>query len=361
MIWEANKKILLLIIIGLVLSNVLMPSTVESFIWGRADETIYIGIYKAWNSTAHISAAVPLLLKALDGVKWRYKGRIYEFKASVLEFRDIIKGELDRYDTLVFPGNGYYFLESFLDNFYNNRWKDNIRKFVENGGGYVGTCGAAIMACQNPVIGWPFIKTLGIVNLYAYETIFNEAQYYLQDGLGIPVLIHIKYSLNPIFKGFYGSLRSINYFGGPAFLPAHKHDRKYGRITVLATYATEPSEIAPIHRQPILGGGLVKTNLEGKYAAIATTYGKGRVVLFGPHPELWSWRIDKVLSKNASRIEEGINARGKWYRWKEGLPIPNYNMWIVKRSIAWTVGKLGLSEITSRRAAIDRTFQPQST
>ncbi|MCD6571789.1 MAG: hypothetical protein J7K62_00775 [Thermoplasmata archaeon] len=361
MVWEADRKILPILIVILLLSSILVPLNAGSFRWGKADETIHVGVYKAWNSTAHVSAAVPLLLKYLDGAKWKYRGKTYEFKASIVEFKDVIQGKLEKYDALVLPGNGYYMLESFLDMFYNNRWKDNMRKFVENGGGYIGTCGAAIIACQNPVVGWPFIKTMGIVNLYAYETVLNEAQYYLQDGLGIPALIHIKHSLNPIFKGFYGSLRSINYFGGPAFIPAHKHDKKYGRIVVLATYATEPSEVAPIHRPPVFGGGMVKTNLKGKYAVIATTYGKGRVVLFGPHPELWSWRIDKVLSDNESRIEEGINARGKWYRWKEGIPIPNYNMWMIKRSIAWTVGKLSLSEKTQQVTTVERAIQPQST
>lgn len=360
MLREARKKIIIATIIVLFLFNTLAPLHGVSFKWRKSYKIIYVGVYKAWNSTAHISTAVPLLLKSLDGVKWRYRGKTYKFRTSIVDFRDVIEGKLDRYDTLVLPGNGYYMLESFFDNFYNNKWKENIKRFVENGGGYIGTCGAAIIACQNPILGWPFIKTLDMVNLYAYETIFNEAQYYLQDGFGIPVLIHIKYSLNPIFKGFYGSLRSINYFGGPAFIPAHKHDKRYGRILVLATYATEPSEIAPIHRQPIFGGGLVKTNLKGKYAVIATTYGKGRVVLFGPHPELWSWRIDKVLSKNNSRIEEGINARGKWYRWKEGIPIPNYNMWMIKRSIAWTAGKMSLTE-TSPQKTIVKTSQPQST
>jgi len=54
---------------------------------------------------------------------------------------------------------------------------------------------------------------------------------------------------------------------------------------VLATYAEEPSEVAPIHRQLLFGGGKVKTHQKGEYAVIATSYGNGKVVLFGPHPE----------------------------------------------------------------------------
>ena len=87
----------------------------------------------------------------------------------------------------------------------------------------------------------------------------------------------------------YGSYRSTRYGGGPGMYFAGSNDGKCGEVVPLAVYAEEPMEVAPIHHWKWDRGWKIASNIttdiKGQYAAIATTYGEGRVILFGPHPE----------------------------------------------------------------------------
>ena len=74
--------------------------------------------------------------------------------------------------------------------------------------------------------------------------------------------------------------------------------------------------------------------LKGEYAAIATTYGKGRIVLFGPHPEKKTF-----FGGHIEEFPVRKNTRFTWfiYNWSDGIPSDeNYNWWMLRRSVAWT-------------------------
>lgn len=79
----------------------------------------------------------------------------------------------------------------------------------------------------------------------------------------------------------------------------------------------------------------VTTDVKGQYAAVASTYGDGRVALFGPHPEKPTWF--------GGHVEEfPVRPRAgpfTWYiyNWSDGtLSAPSYNWWMLRRSVAWT-------------------------
>jgi hypothetical protein len=81
----------------------------------------------------------------------------------------------------------------------------------------------------------------------------------------------------------------------------------------------------------------IKTDIKGQYAAIATTYGEGKVVLFGPHPERKTFFDGYV---------EEVTVRPKlapftWfiYNWiSNNSSIISYNWWMLRRSVAWLAG-----------------------
>ncbi|MFO8132450.1 MAG: hypothetical protein R6U10_00710 [Thermoplasmatota archaeon] len=144
-----------------------------------------------------------------------------------------------------------------------------------------------------------------------------------------------------IFKGYQESYRYITYAGGPGMYPADTADSRRGALIPLLTYNEEPMETKPIHYwRPALTGwkilANVTTDLYGTYAGVATTYNKGRVALYGPHPE------------------DGVVVNGTIHEYRDyGIPsffLPfetyvfnyvgtslgeTYNWWIVRRSVAW--------------------------
>jgi putative intracellular protease/amidase len=152
--------------------------------------------------------------------------------------------KLSTFDLLIMPGGdgGRYYLES------SNISGSAIRNFISNGGGYLGVCAGAYAACQH-VDGW-------------------------YDGWGIAPHIRCKEvnyignlsvnmtSYGQSLFGISGN-RTLKHWNGPAMYST-------GGWRPFATYTDNTS------------------GYQG-YAAIAGDYyGKGRVVLIGPHPELTS-------------------------------------------------------------------------
>ena len=290
---------------------------------------------------------VQITKNLLHNFSFVYNNVTYVFKVDLVDFQDIVMGKLASYDVFEVPGGVIYYLQTIWDNLlYLGTWKRNIREFVANGGGYVGTCGGSTMASQDPIIFWPVVHSIGFVNLRANVDALNEGQYisqyiFTKIGYGIPIKISIKNSTNPIFFDHYGENRSIRWWASPSLYDSKSLSGNplFGKIEVLATYAEEPSEVAPIHRQLIFGGGRVRTHQKGEYAVVATNYGDGRVVLFGPHPEYSTWV--NISGNPEDNIREGVSWRGKWYLWVGGEKTSfDYNWWMLRRAVAWTSNKV---------------------
>jgi len=278
------------------------------------------------------------------GCSWESNGVEYKIVPSIIGREDIVRKHVlrkENFDVLLIPGSGRPYFDA-----YDLRWRTEVKKFVEGGGGYVGICGGANLASMGFHEGLSAnifldMSTLKIANVYVNDQQYEEWQYLWKSNwkYGLPPInIYINESGNPIMEGFYGTYRSIRYGGGPGMYPAGIKNEKFGEIVPLAIYAEEPMEVAPIHHWKWDGewkmASNITTDIKGQYAAIATTYGDGRVVLFGPHPEK-----NTFFGGDIEEFPVRKNTRFTWfiYNWSDGIPSDeDYNWWMLQRSVAWS-------------------------
>ena len=276
---------------------------------------------------------------------WMENGVKYVIKAEIINKREILNGEIFRYDVFIIPGSGRPYLDALQP-----RWRNNIIKFIENGGGYIGICGGANLASlgfkekfsANSLLNAGMLK---IANIYVNDEQDEEWQYLWKSNWrygGVPIKVFIPENEVPIFDGFYGGYRNIRYWGGPGMFDGDTKDEKMGKVIPIAIYAEEPMEVAPLHYWKWENGEWiayknVTTDIKGQYAAIATTYGKGRIVLFGPHPERKTF-FDGYVREFPVRPNI---APFTWfiYEWvSNNASVISYNWWILRRSVAWVAG-----------------------
>jgi len=304
--------------------------------------------------------------------KWNDTNPFYTFELEKITDKDIINGKLNtkNYDLFIFPGIGRGYIHLF-DKPFPTPWKNNIRKFVRNGGGYLGICGGAVVAgyglANKPETHWEKIAdkvALRIANVKVYQEIclpFEGEKVgqtaYMWYGSGIPAKVKLNKE-HPIFSSFPKKFWTIRHIGGPAFVEISK------KVDVLAIYSKELSDIAPVHvwkwgpllrKKEVPEGDIlkylkkkgmkelidlkdwdkqkemIKTNLKGKAAVVANEYGKGRVVIFGPHPEYPSWKGGYI--EEAEDIPH--NRLGELFKWRSNRWVNNE--WIILRAAAWAV------------------------
>lgn len=163
-------------------------------------------------------------------------------------------GALDRADVLVVPGGSSVQEARSL----GALGRDKVREFIKNGGGYIGTC-AGLCLLMESASHHP--DMLGVV------------PFKFAGGAGghvdAPVYFNSRAeSLAGIKKG----VRHIRYAQGPVPLPSLPVDG--AEIEVVASYASDINPRSKIRR-----------SLAGEAAAVAGTYGKGRIFALAVHPE----------------------------------------------------------------------------
>ncbi|HDN96238.1 MAG TPA: hypothetical protein ENG71_04150 [Thermoplasmatales archaeon] len=279
-----------------------------------------------------ISPSVNLIEKACH-YGW-IADKNYEMEVERIGYKEVMEG-LSSYDVLVIGASGRQYFHGL-----NPKWRENVKKFIANGGGYVGICGGAnIMSkgYEKPRHPLDFIITksaLEIVDAYINDDQCGEWQYLWKEGVAdepprgnIPIKNEIVAN-HPIFAGM--KERYITYGGGPGL---------YGMKNAkgLAVYTEEPMDVAPLHYWIWLGKWIpykkIRTDIKGYYSCAEAKYGKGKVIIFGGHPEI-------PPSFNASIVEYfGLsiyNIPRFVYAWKGGEQKNySYNWWILRRSIAY--------------------------
>ena len=326
-----------------IVSIILIPSF--QFSESKAQKTVYIDI-AVYPS---IVPAIKVLEYALQ-YGWTIGSIHYQFNISEISMMEAAgRGakplSVENYDVFVIGASARQYIHGI-----DSRWKDNVRNFVASGGGYVGICGGANEASQGMQNPSTIIDriidagVLGIANVYVNDNQEQEWQYlYKSAGLegGVPIACEIKD--HPILNVSPDNPRIIRYEGGPGMYPADKTDPLLGEIVPIAVYAEEVSEKAPIHFWKKVGGewqieAPVVTDVKGEYAAIATTYGEGRVALFGPHPEertVLGGHVEEFLG----RSKYTLFRKDYLYKWVDGKEVDwSYNWWMLRRAVAWAAG-----------------------
>lgn len=174
---------------------------------------------------------------------------VHEVKGEAIR-----EGQLARYDVLFVPGGSASKEAAGLD----DKGREEIRKFVRNGGGYLGICAGAYLAtCDYP---W----ALHILN----ARVLDKEHWDRGNG-------EVEIALSERGREMLGSKQemvSIHYAQGPLLAPGN-HKELPGYAT-LATFRTQVAK-----------NGAPRDVMPGATAMAAAEFGKGRVLCFSPHPE----------------------------------------------------------------------------
>ncbi len=176
-----------------------------------------------------------------------------EATTVIMSGEDVATQNLAAYDVLVFPGGS----GSGQSKGIGEAGLKNVREFVGNGGGYVGICAGAYLACSN------FSWGLGILNAGTVSSKWRRGQAILDLEMteaGKPLLGDVP----GVFK--------VRYNNGPILKPWTRTDLP--AYTPLSVFRTEVAKY----------GSPEGVQVNAPAQAIGT-FGKGRVFVSSPHPE----------------------------------------------------------------------------
>ena len=178
-----------------------------------------------------------------------------DWEAAYVSSEEIQKGALEDFDVVFFPGGSASAQRKSLG---DEGWKQ-LWSFLEDGGGYVGTCAGAYLALYSES------REEGrLINAELQEGEWERGEATLEIELtdeGREIL------------GDYAGLVNVSYQNGPIFHPAN-----YSKLPPYRVLAFFRSEIAENN---------APKGVQIDSPAIAVgEYGKGRVVILSPHPEL---------------------------------------------------------------------------
>ena len=197
--------------------------------------------------------------QGMDGHSALALGRAFQWMGcdvDMVHAANIKTGCLEHFDILAFPGgesNPNPWDELGYDG------KSKIQSFLRDGGGYVGICLGALFACDNCDF-WG--ANLGTDDLYldVFPGLAHCGQEEIAPKGSWPLMTYLKFSdqSHTISDSFPDRIKIVMYPNGPYFQP-YKHKN----VTVMATF-----------------------EITGNPAMVAFEYGKGKVFLSGPHPEI---------------------------------------------------------------------------
>ncbi len=174
-------------------------------------------------------------------------------KVTALKPEEMGTRDLSEFDVVIFSGGS----GSAQSKAIGDAGRENVRKFVEKGGGYLGICAGAYLACAG------FDWGIGILNA---KTVSNK----WQRGGGM-----VRAELTDSGREFFGPVAgqfTIRYNNGPIIQPLGRKDLP--AYQVAAYFRTEMAK----NNTPV--GVMVNSP-----AAVFAPYGKGRVITISPHSE----------------------------------------------------------------------------
>lgn len=175
------------------------------------------------------------------------------FAVTELMGENVRQGALSAQQVFVSPGGG----ASIQSRSLGPDGMEKLKKFVHDGGGFVGICAGAYLAAQNNPL------PLAIVAARMPSPKWDRG------------VAHLKIELTPAGQKFFGETErffTMRYFNGPVLTP----DPDCG---------IEPYEVLAYFREEIAENGTPVGVQKDTAAITLSRYGKGRVVLFSAHPE----------------------------------------------------------------------------
>ncbi len=192
---------------------------------------------------------------------------------------EIVAKGLKEYDVIVFSGGSGSAQAKSL----GEEGREKVREFVREGGGYVGICAGAYLACSN------FSWGLGVLNASTVSSKWMRGSGFVEQEVtvdGQPILGTVE----GVFK--------VRYNNGPIIKPGDRADLPAYRP--LALFRTEVAK-----------NGAPEGIMVNSPAQAAGEYGKGRVFISSPHPENTpglEHLIPRGILWAAGRLEAGETA-----------------------------------------------------
>ncbi len=231
-------------------------------------------------------------------------GDAEHFEITKLKGADFTTDKLSRFDLVMFTGGSGSAEAAGL----GETGRGHVRKFVREGGGYVGICAGAYLACTGFDWGVGVLNARTVSNKWRRGT--GDLQVAPAEGdavLGLPM-----------------AERVIRYNNGPVIKPDARKDLP--PYKVLALFRTELAE-----------NGTPVGVMVGSPAFASGDYGLGRVFISSPHPEQtagleplvvqavrWSARRAGPTAELWKRLEamdvEMLWLPGAIVDWQTGLP-----------------------------------------
>jgi len=290
-----SKSVIAILFISILLVPTLIPSA-EAGLFSDEEKTVKVAfIWQRWDILDLPARIMMMMYKRI----LRQAEKEYDVNIQIYEFwdrwrgGDVQSGKLEKYDIDVVVGPGG------VGGWNSPRaYRVELKKFVRNGGGFYGICGDSMFGSLG-VVNLPtgykkplkkaigersFTPMLGLANVYTDASAFDHIlkyPFWFKRADMINLVGQLPISRAPI------KIQSAD-------LPIQE---PYTRSRVRVMMGNAPLVDGPIvlrlfmpkvHDIAVFRGSdnPYDDTIKGKKAIVATHYGRGRVVLSVPHPEL---------------------------------------------------------------------------
>ena len=210
------------------------------------------------------------------------------FLTEYIDDNDIRAGLLKNFDILVMPGDGS---DSELLTL-GVEGGQKVQEFIASGGGYISSC-AGSWAAALGVPGWDISYNLQLINAKLWNVIEGAGTFKkLYPGIGVMIFKNTN-PTHPVMWGIPETFEMV-WWQGPIFEIAPnilQYASKAEGLVVQYSF-TEKFTAAEYYtnlkaqmEKGFTGTTVYNALVGNKPVVVSGTYGRGKVVLFGPHPE----------------------------------------------------------------------------
>lgn len=180
-------------------------------------------------------------------------GKAADIRVVKVTGKEIAAGVLRDFDVVIFSGGSGSKEAAAI----GEAGREEVRRFVREGGGYVGICAGAYLACTG------FSWGVGVLNAKTVSPKWKRGRGEVEIEFGPPA---------QAATGLAAGKRMIHYANGPI-------------ITADTREGIAPFEPLAYFRSELAENDSPKGAMTGSPAIVRGVYGKGRVISSSPHPE----------------------------------------------------------------------------